>query len=81
VTVTTPLDAAAKKAPGHPAAGGSGGGNVSYGAGDRVSHGKWGEGTVVSVKGTGQDMELQIAFPAPVGIKRLLASFAPITKL
>ncbi|MBD2872986.1 hypothetical protein, partial [Paenibacillus arenilitoris] len=52
-----------------------------FAAGDRVAHGKWGEGVVVSVKGEGNDMELQIAFPAPVGIKRLLAGFAPITKL
>nr|WP_145162996.1 DNA helicase PcrA [Paenibacillus terrae] len=50
-------------------------------AGDKVSHGKWGIGTVVSVKGSGNDTELQIAFPAPVGVKRLLAGFAPITKV
>ncbi|KGE20500.1 DNA helicase PcrA [Paenibacillus wynnii] len=52
-----------------------------FNAGDKVSHGKWGIGTVVSVKGSGNDTELQIAFPAPVGIKRLLAGFAPITKV
>jgi DNA helicase-2/ATP-dependent DNA helicase PcrA len=51
-----------------------------YKASDKVSHGKWGIGTVVSVKGSGDDTELQIAFPAPVGLKRLLAKFAPITK-
>ncbi|AIQ55075.1 DNA helicase PcrA [Paenibacillus sp. FSL R7-0331] len=50
-------------------------------AGDKVAHGKWGTGTIVSVKGTGNDTELQIAFPAPVGVKRLLAGFAPITKV
>lgn len=49
--------------------------------GDKVSHSKWGEGTVVSVKGSGEDMELQIAFPAPVGVKKLLAKFAPISKV
>ncbi|MNI09517.1 ATP-dependent DNA helicase PcrA [compost metagenome] len=48
--------------------------------GDKVSHGKWGIGTIVAVKGSGDDTELQIAFPAPTGIKRLLAKFAPITK-
>jgi DNA helicase-2/ATP-dependent DNA helicase PcrA len=56
----------------------SGGGNFAMG--DKVSHGKWGIGVVVALKGTGEDTELQIAFPAPVGIKRLLAKFAPITK-
>ena len=61
-----------------PAAGGA---VPDYTAGDKVSHGKWGIGTVVSVKGTGNDTELQIAFPAPVGMKRLLAGFAPITKV
>lgn len=53
----------------------------SFSVGDKVSHGKWGTGTIVSVKGEGNDMELQIAFPAPVGVKRLLAAFAPVTKL
>jgi DNA helicase II / ATP-dependent DNA helicase PcrA len=48
--------------------------------GDKVSHNKWGTGVIVAVKGTGDDTELQIAFPAPVGVKRLLAKFAPITK-
>lgn len=52
-----------------------------YKAGDKVAHGKWGTGTIVSVKGSGNDTELQIAFPAPVGVKRLLAGFAPITKV
>jgi DNA helicase-2/ATP-dependent DNA helicase PcrA len=50
-------------------------------AGDKVQHAKWGVGTVVSVKGTGNDAELQIAFPAPTGVKRLLAAFAPVTKV
>ncbi|MFD0696308.1 DNA helicase PcrA [Paenibacillus sp. GCM10027628] len=67
---------AAFRAP-QPAAGGA---VPDYKAGDKVSHGKWGIGTVVSVKGSGDDTELQIAFPAPVGLKRLLAKFAPITK-
>lgn len=54
---------------------------LDFDNGDKVSHGKWGIGVVVSVKGTGDDMELQIAFPAPTGIKRLLAKFAPIAKV
>ncbi|MFC4812841.1 DNA helicase PcrA [Paenibacillus sp. GCM10023250] len=76
VRVTTPADAA------RGAAGGGAGGAAAgdFAAGDKVSHGKWGIGTVVSVRGTGSDKELQIAFPAPVGLKKLLASFAPITK-
>ncbi|MFG1736170.1 DNA helicase PcrA [Paenibacillus sp. 843] len=71
VTMTT--GAASRSA----AASGSG----EFKAGDKVAHGKWGTGTIVAVKGSGNDMELQIAFPAPVGVKRLLAGFAPITKV
>nr|WP_239587220.1 DNA helicase PcrA [Bacillus ectoiniformans] len=48
--------------------------------GDKASHKKWGTGTVVSVKGQGDSVELDIAFPSPTGIKRLLAKFAPIEK-
>ena len=47
-------------------------GDGEFKAGDKVAHGKWGTGTIVAVKGSGNDMELQIAFPAPVGVKRLL---------
>ena len=57
----------------------TGAGAVSWAAGDKVTHRKWGEGTVVKVEGTGEDQELDIAFPEQ-GIKRLLAAFAPIKK-
>ncbi len=49
--------------------------------GDKVEHGKWGQGTVVSLKGQGDGIELDIAFSSPVGIKKLLAKFAPIKKI
>ncbi|WLR54900.1 DNA helicase PcrA [Mesobacillus subterraneus] len=58
----------------------SGGEGIEWKVGDKAQHGKWGTGTVVSVKGSGEGMELDIAFPSPTGIKRLLAKFAPITK-
>ena len=54
--------------------------NVEWKVADKVVHEKWGVGTVVKVKGTGDNTELDVAFPAPTGIKRLLAKFAPITK-
>ncbi len=57
----------------------TGGDQLEWKAGDKAIHGKWGTGTVVSVKGEGDSLELDIAFPG-VGIKRLLAKFAPITK-
>ncbi|KKC48763.1 hypothetical protein VE23_19440 [Paenibacillus sp. D9] len=65
--------------PGAPAAAGDAA--RSFAAGDKVAHKKWGTGVIVSVKGTGNDTEIQIAFPAPVGLKKLLASFAPIEKV
>lgn len=59
---------------------GTGADKVSWKTGDKVQHKKWGQGTVVKVSGTGNDMELDIAFPQQ-GVRRLLASFAPITKV
>jgi DNA helicase II / ATP-dependent DNA helicase PcrA len=56
------------------------GDEMGWKVGDKAQHGKWGIGTVVSVKGQGEGTELDIAFPSPVGIKRLLAKFAPINK-
>ncbi|WOV86691.1 DNA helicase PcrA [Sporosarcina oncorhynchi] len=58
----------------------SGGEKMGWKAGDKAAHKKWGTGMVVSVKGTADDVELDIAFPEPVGVKRLLAKFAPIEK-
>lgn len=58
----------------------TGGEKEGWKPGDKANHKKWGMGTVVKVEGTGDSMELDIAFPAPIGIKRLLAKFAPITK-
>lgn len=63
-----------------PIAASTGGDTVGWKVGDKAEHGKWGIGTVVSVKGEGEGTELDIAFPSPTGIKRLLAKFAPITK-
>ncbi|WP_375713045.1 hypothetical protein, partial [Lactobacillus acidophilus] len=40
----------------------------------------WGHGVVTKVSGSGEDMELDIAFNGK-GIKRLLAAFAPIKKV
>lgn len=52
----------------------------SWATGDKANHKKWGTGTVVRVQGEGEGMELDIAFPAPTGVKRVLAKFAPISK-
>jgi DNA helicase-2/ATP-dependent DNA helicase PcrA len=49
-------------------------------AGDTVEHERWGEGVVVSTSGHGDDAEATIRF-GEVGEKRVLLSYAPITKV
>ena len=52
---------------------------TSWSIGDIALHKKWGEGTVLEVSGSGATQELKINFPE-VGLKKLLASVAPIEK-
>ncbi|EJN93999.1 DNA helicase PcrA [Streptococcus ratti] len=47
--------------------------------GDIACHRKWGDGTVLEVSGSGKTQELKIKFP-DVGLKKVLASLAPIEK-
>ncbi|MGX7051988.1 DNA helicase PcrA [Leuconostoc palmae] len=53
---------------------------TAWRSGDKVSHKKWGIGTVISVSGQSDDQELKVAFPSE-GVKQLLAAFAPIKKI
>ncbi|MCY0902122.1 MAG: DNA helicase PcrA [Firmicutes bacterium] len=53
---------------------------ADWAKGDRVSHRKWGQGIVTGMSGTGDDLELIIDFPAPIGSKKLLVKYAPITR-
>jgi len=48
-------------------------------AGDRVVHGLWGEGDVVSASGDGEDAEAEVSF-ASVGRKKLLLRMAPLKR-
>ena len=52
---------------------------VDWQIGDIAHHRKWGNGTVLAVTGSGKTQELKINFPE-VGLKKLLASVAPIEK-
>jgi len=52
---------------------------VAWAIGDIAHHKKWGEGTVLAVSGSGNSQELKINFPE-VGLKKVLASIAPIEK-
>jgi len=53
---------------------------MAWKVGDKAAHGKWGIGTVVEVKGAGDNQEVKIAFPDQ-GIKSLSVKFAPIQKM
>ncbi len=53
---------------------------VSLSAGDRVTHDKFGLGTVVSTSGQGEKAEATIDFGAE-GTKRLLLRYAPVEKI
>jgi DNA helicase-2/ATP-dependent DNA helicase PcrA len=48
--------------------------------GDKVEHAKFGTGVVVKTKGTGEKMEVSVAFPDQ-GIKVFLVKYAPIKKI
>ena len=52
---------------------------VAWAIGDIAHHKKWGDGTVLAVSGSGNSQELKISFPE-VGLKKVLASIAPIEK-
>jgi DNA helicase-2/ATP-dependent DNA helicase PcrA len=47
--------------------------------GDDVVHGKWGEGVVLEVEGSGDKAEVVVRFPS-VGEKRLLLAWAPLKR-
>ena len=53
----------------------------SYKAGDKVSHGTFGEGIVMSCEASGSDLQVTVAFKSDAGVKKLIASLAKLTKL
>ncbi len=56
--------------------------SLDYGAGDRVSHMRFGEGTVLSVTDAGKDFEVSVEFDREdIGIRKMFASFAKLRKL
>ncbi|HFU4011318.1 TPA: DNA helicase PcrA [Streptococcus suis] len=52
---------------------------TDWSVGDIALHKKWGRGTILEVSGTGTNQELKINFPE-MGLKKVLASLAPIEK-
>lgn len=75
----TPTNKKVKTVYTHPT-GNSGAESLEWTVGDKANHKAWGIGTVVKISGSGQDLQLDIAFPG-IGIKPLLATFAPIEKV
>lgn len=53
---------------------------LSYGVGDRVSHMKFGEGTVTAIIEGGRDFEVTVNFDT-AGTKKMFASFAKLKKV
>ena len=54
--------------------------NSDYTVGDRVSHIKFGQGTVVSIVDAGRDYEVTVQFET-YGVKKLFAQFAKLKKV
>jgi DNA helicase-2/ATP-dependent DNA helicase PcrA len=53
---------------------------ATYGPGDKISHRKWGIGTIISIEGEGEDAIAKVAFNG-LGIKDLLLALAPVDKM
>lgn len=54
--------------------------HLDYGVGDRVSHVKFGEGTVLDITEGGRDYEVKVDFDR-AGVKKMFASFAKLKKV
>ncbi len=55
-------------------------GDSGFRIGEDVVHGKWGEGVVVDLRGSGDETEITVNFPT-VGQKVLLLAWAPLKKV
>lgn len=54
---------------------------IPWKTGDRAIHRRWGAGTIVSVMGAGDKLELVIRFDRPVGDKHFLAALTPVIRV
>ena len=55
--------------------------DLGYKLGDKVLHKVFGVGTVVGMTPDADDVQVTVAYPAPIGIKKLMASFAKLEKI
>lgn len=61
--------------------GASAGDDLGLQVGDRVTHDKYGLGSVVTLEGSGRNAVAKVDFGEPEGVKRLLLRFNPMSKL
>ena len=73
------VDAAMREGPARPARG-TGADRLGLAVGDDVVHGKWGEGVILEIMGSGDNAEAKIRFPS-VGEKHVLLGWAPLKKV
>lgn len=53
---------------------------LAFSEGDRVSHKKFGEGTVSKISGSGEEMKIEVEFKQS-GMKRFMAQYANLSKI
>jgi DNA helicase-2/ATP-dependent DNA helicase PcrA len=70
------IDAALKPAPPQP----SGADQLGLKVGDDVHHGKFGDGVITAIEGTGDKTVAHVHFAGGVGTKQLLLAWAPLEK-
>jgi hypothetical protein len=54
--------------------------STDYQLNDTIEHKKWGQGVVVGVSGSGDDLSIRVIFP-DIGMKDLFVKYAPIKKV
>ena len=54
--------------------------NQTWQVGEKAKHNKWGIGTIVEVKGEGEEAQLTVSFPE-VGLKKMMQIYAPLLKV
>ena len=53
---------------------------TDYQLNDTIEHKKWGQGVVVGISGSGEDLSIRVIFPE-MGLKDLFVKYAPIKKV
>ena len=53
---------------------------TDYQINDTIEHKKWGQGVIVGISGSGEDLSIRVIFPE-MGMKDLFVKYAPIKKV